>query len=194
MPYETWNEVVEAAALAEPEAVQMMADKLAQIDEQQDTSQVQQQVALLQGQRVYLKQVLEWARNNPDVAFDDEAYLHAVQVDANLFKAAPHLSQERRLELAADVTREELGPAEERDNASAIAQIAAARTKQAVQPPQVRVSRRQDPEDAERAEIIAEMARGRMPHTNEAALAAQERADREPRAQRMRRAVDFPER
>jgi hypothetical protein len=191
---ETYREIVMRAALGEQDAVDFVADRLASIDEGQGQSGVRQQLQELEGRKGFLKKVLEWSRRNPDIAFSDEDYLHAVEVDAALAKSYPDMSEEQRLERAADITREALGPAEERDHAAAIAEMARGRSKNATMPNEKSARQGRDQEDIERSQAIEEMRLSRMPHANEAAERAQDRAAREPQRQSMRRAVDFPPR
>ncbi|HEV7611422.1 MAG TPA: hypothetical protein VGO37_06075 [Steroidobacteraceae bacterium] len=131
-------DVYNAVALGDQEQIVRMAqydrhneariDALEQrIQDQAGQSATQRELQALQGQKAYLKKVLEWARNNPDVAYDDEAYVHAVQVDTNLAKAYPHMTEEQRLNFAAEITREELGEALERDYGHAIRSMRAHR-------------------------------------------------------------------
>jgi hypothetical protein len=151
-------------------------------------SAVQQELAVLQGQKKFLTKVLAWARDNPDVAFSDEDYVHCVEVDAALAKNYPNMTEEDRLQRATEITREALGAAEDRDHASAIAQIAAGRSKNPNMPNEKSARHSRDPEDVERSEVIEQMRQARMPHFNEAADAAQERAAREPQRARTQRA------
>lgn len=157
-------------------------------------SAVQHELAVLQGQKKFLTKVLAWARDNPDVAFSDEDYVHCVEVDAALAKSYPDMTEEDRLQRATEITREALGAAEERDHAGAIAQIAAGRSKNPNVPNEKSARQGRDQEDIWRSEDIEQMRLSRMPHANEAAERAQDRAAREPQRQSMRRAVDFPPR
>jgi hypothetical protein len=193
------DELVQAlrdAAMGDENQIWRVAEYLRGIEsnatQQAGQSAVQRELEQLKGQRQYLKKVLQWSRNNPDIAFSDEDYLHAVEVDARLAKAYPDMSEEDRLERAAEITRMALGDAETRDHESAIAQMRG-RGKEAVRHEPVRY-RERDPEEIERSEAIEELRKGRMPHNNDAAGRAQERAARDPQRARMHRAVDFPTR
>jgi hypothetical protein len=126
------EDVLMNVALGDEDSVKTLTAHLRHLEsglaESQGKSLVQQQLQELEGRKVYLKKVLAWARQNPDVAYDDESYEHAVRVDANLAKAYPQMSEDQRLSFAADITREELGDPQERDYASAIRSMRAKRT------------------------------------------------------------------
>jgi hypothetical protein len=185
-------QVLRQVALGDEDATEELALYLEQSQVHGPTA-AQQQEEEYQAKKAYLAKVLQWSRENPDIAFSDEEYAHAVEVDAHLMKAAPHMTEEARLNLAAEVTREQLGDPESRDYQSAIAQMAAARTKQPVEPPQAK-GRIRDEESERFAEGIEQLRQGRMPHNNEAAEEAERRAALEPRRPRMQRAVPWPER
>ena len=139
MSYETWEDVVSAAALGDSEATSLLASQMAKIDQgaTQDSAQVRAlrvEAARLNGQKAFLKTYAGWLRANPDMLTDDELYLKAIERDAALAEAQPEMPEADRLELVAQVVRDEMGDPETRGNQDAIHGMAVSRGKRAGEP------------------------------------------------------------
>ena len=129
MPFQTWEEVVRAAALGDDEASDLMAGRLAEIDKASDTVETVRQQAraelnLFQRNSATLQ---SWRHDNPHLANDDELFARMVEIDSDLATKHPELTFEQRLVKAESRAVRELGDPEERDNPGAVEQLRRAR-------------------------------------------------------------------
>ena len=165
MPYATYHEVVQAAALGDEEATAIMAEDLQALHENRG-----KQAAGEVLDKDFAQSAMKHALANGDMWNDPEAFARLVQVDSNLAEHRPDMSYDDRIAFAVAVVKEELGPLEERGYGEAIANMRAART---VAPKlresivHERVTATLDREDAEieqsRSEQIQQMIEDRKP-------------------------------
>jgi hypothetical protein len=162
-------------------------------------SAVQRELQSLQGRAEFMKKVNAWMRDNPNMLHDDELYARAIEIDSAIYSRHPNMDERRRLDMAADLAGDELGDPESRGDKEWIGQqrrLRQARTKgeyevaRGVALNELKEHASRDPEDIARAEDIAEMARNRGPHANDAAEEQRQYESRQPRQQRGER--QFP--
>jgi hypothetical protein len=192
MSYDTWEEVVSAAALGDEEATSMIASRLAAVDRGAAQSSVS---AVEAEKRQFLENFKAKAALEEElgisVSKDPEAYALAVQFDENLYKAHPNMEFRERARIAYQAALERLGPQEERDNAAWISQMRAARTGSKVEEEDLFARTRPvDPAEADYSATIAQMAKERMGRK----IDRYDPDELEPQRPRMTRASPFPPR
>jgi hypothetical protein len=204
-------EVLQQVALGDPDATAALARYLAQSPQQVPRDPEREQQIAAREQRAIELEHRSVARayfrdNFPDLA-NDEELMEDVQKDVVRVRSQrPDLSQLAVVKAVGEYWRENTEAPEDRGRHEAINSLAAARSKQPavyereeIDPRRlVEVNKRGETEEQrmarETSEDIAEIARNRRGHINYAVEAAAERESREPQRERMRRAVEFPER